>query len=141
MADSLPTRGERIAFLKAQDSTPLRSVIKAGLCPSIIWAIQAGPIVYNENILPMQEGNLYRETRRFYLFLEGHGATIDQAKREILFIQLLEMVDKDDAKMLVSLKDKKWPFKKLTKPLINEAFPDLIEIKFKQPKIDPEKDY
>jgi hypothetical protein len=45
-------------------------------------------------------------------------------RRESLFITLLESVDPKDAKLLLSVKNKKLPYKNITKDLIQEAFGD-----------------
>jgi hypothetical protein len=42
----------------------------------------------------------------------------------MLFIQLIESIDKNDSIILCSVKDKKLPFKKLTKKLVKKAFPE-----------------
>jgi hypothetical protein len=41
-----------------------------------------------------------------------------------MFIEMLEAVDFDDAKLLVAVKEKKLPFKTITKKLVMEAFPN-----------------
>jgi hypothetical protein len=43
-------------------------------------------------------------------------------KRETMFIEFLESMDPDDAKLIVSLKDKKSPYKGITKNLIKKTF-------------------
>lgn len=101
---------------------------------------RSGKIVYKENEYAHQEGNLFRETKRFYIFLEG-GIAIEQQKRVNLFIQLLESIDRNDAKLLVQIKDRKWPFKKLTPAIINEAYPELIDGDYQDPPEDPRKDF
>ena len=45
-------------------------------------------------------------------------------RRETMFIEMLESVDFNDAKLLLSLKEKKMPFKSITKKLVMEAFPN-----------------
>jgi hypothetical protein len=43
----------------------------------------------------------------------------------MLFIQFLETIDKDDAKLMIAVKDKKIPFKGITSNMVKKAFPDL----------------
>jgi hypothetical protein len=47
-------------------------------------------------------------------------------KREMLFIQFIEGIDKDDAVLIVAMKDKKLPFKGITADIVKKAFPDLF---------------
>jgi len=52
---------------------------------------------------------------------------ITDLKRESLFIGMLETVDKDDAKILIGMKDKEIPVKNVTQKLTERAFPDLFK--------------
>ena len=61
------------------------------------------------------------------MFLEGGNPNLKQAKREQIFIQMLETVSADDASLLLAMKNKKSPYKNITKSIINEAFPGLIK--------------
>ena len=45
-------------------------------------------------------------------------------RRETMFIELLESVNKDDAKLLISIKDGKLPYNGITKKLVQEALPE-----------------
>ena len=68
---------------------------------------------------------LYRNSKRIPYFYEGTGTNVKPMKREQLFIQLLETVNKDDALLLIDMKDGK-RVKGLTAKTINEAFTNLI---------------
>ena len=73
-----------------------------------------------------QQNILYSEYRRLYLFTKNGNPNLKQIRRESLFIELLESVDKDDAKLLLHMKDKNLPYPGVTKDIINKAFPGLI---------------
>ena len=73
-------------------------------------------------------GALTSELRRMYLFVDGPTETqqkLKQQRREALFIELLESVHPDDAKLLLSMKERKLPVKGITRKLVAEAFPNL----------------
>ena len=53
------------------------------------------------------------------------GENLTQVRKESLFIQMLESVDADDAKLLIQMLAKK-PFAQLTADTINEAFDGII---------------
>ena len=55
--------------------------------------------------------------------MKGEYPQMKPIKRETLFIEFLESIDPDDAKMILSMKDKKSPYKGLTKKLITDTFP------------------
>jgi hypothetical protein len=66
------------------------------------------------------------ETRRLYLFLKGGNPNITKLRREALYIELLESVHPEDAKMLIAAKSKKLPYKGINAKLVKEAFPGLL---------------
>jgi hypothetical protein len=59
------------------------------------------------------------------LFIEGGNPNLNQIKRESLFISVLENVHPEDAKLLLSMKEKKLPYSGLNSKLILKAFPGL----------------
>ena len=69
---------------------------------------------------------LYSVVRKLYLFIEGGNPNLTKMKREQLFINLLESIDKDDAELLVSIKDKKMPYKLITRKFVEKVYPGLI---------------
>lgn len=126
-ASEQPTRDEKIDMLRKHDTPALRTLVKYALDPSIKWDLPKGkppfkPIPYLD-----QEGRLYSEVRRLYLFVEGGNPNLSKVKREALFIQLLESITPADAELLCAVKDKKIPYKGLTAKIFQEAFPGLID--------------
>ena len=83
---------------------------------------------YTPNDLVDVENVIYAETRRLYLFTDGGNPNLKKTRKEALFIEILEAVDKRDAKLLIAMKDKKMPeeFKGITKAVVKKAFPDLL---------------
>jgi hypothetical protein len=92
----------------------------------IKWLLPEGEVPYNPTKYLDQEGNLYNEARRLYLFVEGGNPNLKQIRREFLFIQLLETLSPKEAQLMASVKDKKLPFKGISEKLVQEAFPGLI---------------
>jgi hypothetical protein len=72
------------------------------------------------------QGTLYREAKKLYLFIEGLAPPMHQLRRETLFVQLLEALDPDDADLLLSVKEKKMPYKGITYDLVASTFPGLL---------------
>ena len=125
--DSVSTKAEKIEILQKNNSVPLQTILKYALDPNIVWALPKGDPPYTKNPYTDQQTNLYSEARRLYLFIEGGHPTLSQSKREMLFIQFLENLDKDDAKVILSIKNKKVPAKGVTLKFVQEVFPGLIE--------------
>ena len=69
------------------------------------------------------QGMLYSEMRRMYVFL-ANGPQMPQARREQMYVQLLEQLDPDDAKLIIEAKDRK--IKGVSKKTVQQAFPDLL---------------
>ena len=61
-----------------------------------------------------------------YLFVEGGNPNLKPARREYLFIELLESVHDQEAQLLLQIKDKKIKCRGLTYKLVKETFPELI---------------
>jgi len=76
-----------------------------------------------------QEGRLYTEARKLYLFIEGGNPNLNKVKREMLFIQLIESLDQRDAELLIAIKDKMLPYKNITEKIVRAAFPDLLPVR------------
>lgn len=122
----LGSRNEKIEYLRKNDSQTLRAIFQGAFDPGIVWALPEGAPPYKPCEFFDQEGRLYQETRRLYLFLKDGNPNLTALKRESLFIALLESIAPADAKLLVEVKDKKMPFKGITVKLVQEAFPGLI---------------
>ena len=116
----------KLKVLKDNDSQPLRMICKAAFDPKINWALPEGDVPYNPNEAPLgtDHNTLHLESKRLYLFIKGGDATISQTKREMLFIQMLEGLHKDEAKFLIAVKDRKINnlYKGFTANLVKEAF-------------------
>jgi hypothetical protein len=65
---------------------------------------------------------LYHDFRRIKYFIKGQYENIKPIKRETMFIEFLESMDPDDALMMLSIKNKKSPYKGITKALIKKTF-------------------
>ena len=62
-----------------------------------------------------------------YFIKVGVTDSMSQVKREQMFIEMLESVHPEDALIICKMIEKKTTVKKLTKKIVNETFPNLIE--------------
>ena len=120
---------DKIELLRQNDSFPLRTILQTCFDPNIKWLLPEGAPTYKPAIYTDIEGRLYNEAKHLYLFLEGGNPNLTNLKRGNIFIQMLESVTPDDAKLLISIKDKKLPYESITVKIVNEAFPDLLPVK------------
>ena len=120
------TVNDKVALLQQHVSDPVLIILKYAFDPNIKFLLPDGAPPYKPCDFLDQESRLYSELRRLYLFVEGGNPSLTKVKREFLFIQLLESIDKQDAELLVAVKDKKLPYKGLTAAVVKKAFPGLL---------------
>jgi hypothetical protein len=72
------------------------------------------------------QGAFYQQARTLYVFIKGLSPNIPQLRREVMFVQLLESVDPDDAEMLIGMKDKIMIYPGITYDLVEKTFPGLL---------------
>lgn len=125
---------EKASFLKKNDSVTLQTVLKNMYDPTVKCLLPEGAPPYKPSDAKESQGMLFTETRRLRIFYEGNGYdNLPAIKRENIFIQILEGVDSEDAKVLIDMKDQN-KVKGLTANTINLAFENLITIKKKERK-------
>ena len=112
-------------LLKLKDSTPhIFTILKYIFKQSILWDLPEGNPPYKSQPKESDlQHMLYSEFRRLKIFMKGEYPQMKPIKREILFIEFLESLDPDDAKLVIAMKDKKSPYKGLTKKLICDTYP------------------
>jgi len=117
---------KRVELLQKNSTPIILNILKFAFDPNIKFLLPEGDPPYKPCEYVDQEGRLYQEARKLYLFVEGGNPNLTKFKRESLFIQFIEGIDKNDAILMLSVKDKKLPFKSLTKEVVKKAFPDLF---------------
>lgn len=122
------TKKEKINLLRELNTQALRSILIINFDESIISMLPDGSVPYTPNEAP--EGTehtvLEKEQRILYHFFKG-GSKISQAKREQMFVGLLEGLTSGEAETLVLAKDKRIGKRyKITKATVTEAFPQIV---------------
>ena len=117
---------KKVEVLKTYDSQPLRQVLKGAFDPSIIWDLPDGTPPYKENDAPActEHTLLSNEAKRLWHFVRGGDERLSKTKKETMFIQILEGLHADEAKLLVSVVNKELnkSYKGLTDAAVKEAF-------------------
>ena len=125
-ACEMKSKEEKVAFLQENKSKPLCNILKVMYDKTMKLNIPSTAPPYEPSESNESHGMLYREARKLPYFVEGFdGDGIHSIRREALFIQMLETVDKEDAELLVKMIKQK-PLKGLPLTTIKEAFPNLI---------------
>ena len=122
------TKDQKVSLLKQNDSEGLRMVIKSSFDPKIQWAMPEGEVPFKPNDVPMgtEHTVLAMEAKKLWHFIKGADNQTPQHKKETMFIQMLEGLHPEEAKIICLVKDKNLTEKyKLTKEIVAEAFPDI----------------
>ena len=116
--------GEKIRILQREDNRELRGLLELTYDNRLTWALPEGNPPYKPLDKSFDnQGMLYSEMRRMYIFLEGKS-NVNQARREQLFIEILEQLDTDDAALLIEAKDRK--IKGVSKNVVKQAYDDFL---------------
>jgi len=123
------TKPEKVKLLQQYNSPALRAILIANFDESIISELPEGDVPYTPNDAPeeTEHTTLYQEYRKLFYFFKGGAPQLQQTKREMMFIQLLENLHAKEAELICLVKDKKiskrW---KITKQCVEEAFPQIV---------------
>lgn len=122
------TKNERVKLLQENDSAALRGILRMNFDDSLVLALPEGEPPHKKLDVPNGFGNttLKASASGWYVFVKDLSPNLKQSKRESIFIQLLESLDKREADVLLKAKDKKLDLG-ITKKLISEVFPNLIK--------------
>jgi len=126
--DEKPTKKEKIDHLRYhRQNKVMIELLRYVFDPKVKFSLPEGSPPYKKDqLLAENESGLYPRFRSFYIFLEGGSPGLTNARREKLFIELLESINTEEAELIVSVKDKKLPYKTITAKIVQEAFPGLI---------------
>lgn len=119
-------RKDKIAKLQEyQNNNAFMKILEAVCDVRVIFELPEGKPPYEEpEDMVDNAGGLYQELRKMYIFTKNSkSANIHTIKRERVFIEMLESIHPEDAKLMLGVKDKKLPYKGITSKLIEEAFP------------------
>ncbi len=115
-------------LLKNQNITALKDVLRGTFDASLQFILPEGTPPYTPNKPESTPSSLLRLHKEFGYFVKGGpGERMQAYKRENKFIRLLESIHPKDAEIVLSMVNKNSPVKYLTKKLVEETFPNLIQ--------------
>ena len=117
---------KKVEVLKQYDTPGMRMILKGAFDPKIEWDLPPGtpPYIANEAPAGTEHTYLEVEAKRLYNFAKGGNDQLNQIRKETLFIQMLEGLHADEAKVLIDMKNKTLnkTYKGLTSDMVKEAF-------------------
>lgn len=122
-----PTDEAKADVMRKNSSGALKTIVGYAVDPGVVWKIPPGAPPYRPlHPAADQEGKLYSEAQRMFIYFvdSPDHRSIPQTKREQLFIQVLESVDQEDAKLVLRVKDKAL---NISRNAVRLAFPNLTK--------------
>ena len=126
---------KKVAVLQQYRSEALENFLMAAFNPSITWLLPEGHVPYIPNEAPdgTEHTRLSHEARKLHHYVQREGTPqgsfvgnpdINSAKREMMFIQLLEGLSAGEAQDLILAKDQSLnkKYKGLNANVVREAF-------------------
>ena len=119
---------KKVEILREYETDALKTIFIWNFDESVISMLPEGDVPYKENEVPVgtDHTSLRREHKNLYHFVKGGNDSLSQIRRETMFIQILEGLHPDEAKILCLVKDKKLSSQyKITKEIVTQAYPDV----------------
>ena len=111
-----------VPYGETQDQT----VYNGSLSDNLAREAAGGESATGQDLDGRNKTSLRRENTVLYNFVKGGNDSLTKARREMIFINLLQGLHPKDAELLILVKDKKLSDKyKITHDVVAEAYPDI----------------
>ena len=128
LVDSQRTKAKKIEILREYDDLALKAILIWNFDPTAISVLPEGPVPYKENEVPIgtDHTSLRREWKNLYHFVKGGNDRLSAIRRETMFVQMLEGLHPEEAKIRCLVKDKNLESRyKITYDMVQQAYPDI----------------
>ena len=128
LVDKQRTKAKKIEILEEYSSDALKSILIWNFDQTVVSMIPEGTVPYNKNEVPVgtDHTSLRREWKNLYHFVKGGNDRLSAIRRETMFIQMLEGLHPEEAKIICLVKDKNLESKfKITYDMVQQAYPDI----------------
>jgi len=128
LASNQRFRAKKVEILQEYESDALKALFIWNFDDTVISMIPEGQVPYKENEVPVgtDHTSLRREWKHLYNFVKGGNDSLSSLRRETMFIQILEGLHPEEAKILCLVKDKALQSKyKITYEVVAQAYPDI----------------
>lgn len=121
------SKNDKVRVLKENETWALKDIIRGSMDTTIAWNLPEGDPPYTAAAAHTHASNLTKQNGKFKYFVKGGpGDKMPKFKREILFIEILEGVHPEDAKLVLNMINKK-KIPGISRPVVEEAFPKLLQ--------------
>ena len=122
------TKAKKVDVLREYRDDSLTAILIWNFDETVESAIPPGDVPFKSNDVPVgtDHTSLRREWRQLYHFVKGGNNTLSALRRETMFIQMLEGLHPEEAKIICLVKDKRLTEQfKITYDVVKEAYPDI----------------
>lgn len=121
------SKAEKVECLKQNESWALKDILRGTYDDAVQWLVPVGAPPYAPNKEESTPSNLIRQNTQFrYLVDSPDSRKVLKAKRENIYIRLLESIHPLDAEIVINMVSKK-SIKGISKSVVQEAYPGLIQ--------------
>jgi len=120
-------KADKIKVLKNNETWALKDILRGSTDTTVTFNLPAGAPPYTPSPPESTPTNLLKRNKDFQWFvIGGPGDNLKNFEREKRFIQLLEGIHPEDAKLVIAMISKQKP-EGVSRPVIDEAFPGLLK--------------
>ena len=108
LVDKQRSKAKKIDILREYADDALKAILIWNFDPTAISVLPEGPVPYKENEVPVgtDHTSLRREWKNLYHFVKVGNDRLSTIRRETMFVQMLEGLHPEEAKILCLVKDK-----------------------------------
>ena len=135
MVGKAKTREEKRQVLKDRDNFATRALLQLNYHPDVKWHLPPGNPPYTPGqVADSTPNSLHFEVKKLDYYVDPSPHDLPMLRRESMFVQLLERLDPNDAKLILAVKDRKLSYRGLSYKLVKDTWSDLL------PDIEEKKD-
>ena len=126
-AGSFKDVAERVKYLKDNQSKALKAVIYFTYAKEVKWLIPETDPPYKASTPEQDLQNVLKASyNKLRIYVKNGGYdNMSRTKREMNFIEWLETLDPDDAKLILSISKGEIPYPGMSRHVAKKAFPDI----------------
>jgi hypothetical protein len=127
-ANKARSKDDKVKVLRDNESWALKDILRGTFETTLEWNLPGGEPPWTPCEPHNAPTNLLKEHKQFVYFVKGlrESNRLLAAKRESIFIGLIEGIDPNDARLVINMINKEKP-KGISRPVVEEAFPGLLQ--------------
>ena len=127
-ANKARSKEDKVKVLRDNESWALKDILRGTFESTLEWNLPGGEPPWTPCEPHNAPTNLLKEHKNFVYFVKGlrESNRLLAAKRESIFIGLIEGIDPNDARLVINMINKEKP-KGISRPVVEEAFPGLLK--------------